>query len=193
MSERMKKSLRFAGSIFIIVFLLYLGGYRFDSMDAVKANSQIPKGAQLLDQVNFKWGNIYIFDTEDKPMTVISLKKLGWFWVSNTSVFHYRNQDPVRTIGGATFADKNNSASVISIIVYDPDVAYIEAGPENDRLRQEVTLEMPLTFWWEYSIKWSDLAPKAYDSEGNVLYEYRYPETNHTNQEDLKWYHVSVK
>ncbi|WP_159888698.1 hypothetical protein [Paenibacillus puerhi] len=177
---------------FIIVFLIfgYLGGYRLDGLSAARANSFVPQDSILLDQVNYEWGSIYIFDSQEKPITAVSNKKFGLFWVSRISSYYFHNEDPVKTVGGISFNNEREKATVISIIVNDPKVVYLEVGPELSRQSKEVKLGEPVTFYWEEIIYWNDLDPRAFNREGELIYEYRFAKSNYIRIEDLKWYPV---
>ncbi|MBB6732700.1 hypothetical protein [Cohnella zeiphila] len=75
------------GIAFVILLLLitlffYLGGYRLDASGAARANSFIPKDSVLLDEVEYPWGKVLIFDSSEKPITALSFKSFGFLWVS---------------------------------------------------------------------------------------------------------------
>lgn len=171
-----------------ILIFGYINGYRFDGLSAARANAFVPKDSILLDQVNFDWGSIYIFDSQEKPTTAISTKVLGLFWVSRTSVYYYHNEDVIRTVGGVSMNNEREKATVISVLVNDPQVAYLEAGPGIRRQTKEVKLGEPVTFFWEEVIKWNDLDARAFNGEGDLIYQYRYAKSNPIRIKDLKWY-----
>ena len=176
--------------VLLVCSFIYFMGFRLDGLTAARANSFVPKDSILQDQVDYKWGTVYIFDSPEKPMTAISMKKLGFLWISDTSVYFLRNEDPIRTIGGVSLANVKEKATVFSVIVEDPEVAYIEAGTESHREQKQVILGEPITFSWDVPIHWNDLNPKALNGEGEVIYEYRYAKSNIIRLEDLKWYPV---
>lgn len=175
------------GALFI-----YWSGYRLDGLNAARANSFVPKDSILLDQVEYDWGAVYIFNSMEKPITAISIKEHGFLWVSRASTFFYHNDDPVKTIGGTSIANDNEKAVVMSIIVDDPEVTFLEVGPENYRLRKSVEIGKPITFSWQEHMNWLELYPIALNNEGKILYEYRYAKENITRSEDLKWYPVTA-
>jgi len=174
----------------IVLSFIFFSGYRLDSLSAAKANSFIPKDSIVLDQVDYNWGSVLIFNSSEKPITAISLRKLGFLWVSRTSVYYFQNMDPIKTIGGVTLANENERATVMSIIVDDPIVTSLEIGPESQRQSKQVILGQPITFSWNESIDWKDLNPKALDNEGRVRYEYRYAQSNFIRADNLRWYPV---
>lgn len=174
----------------LVCAFIYFMGFRLDGLAAARANSFVPNDSILLDQVDYNWGSVYIFDSSEKPMTAISLKKLNFLWISNTSVYYYHNEDPIRTIGGVSLDNQKEKATIISVIVEDPEVAFLEVGPDSQREQKQVILGKPITFSWDVLISWNDLKPKAINSEGEVIYEYRYAESNVIRLEDLKWYPV---
>lgn len=175
-------------SIVIVFIIGYWSGYRFDGVSAARANSFVPKDAKLIDQVDYDWGGIYIFNSPEKPITAISIKNFGLLWSSRSSVYYYHNDDPIKTIGGASLANPKEKATVISVLVADPDVSYLEIGPQGSRLRKEVTTEKPITFSWNSPYQLDKLTPQAFTKNGELVYEYRYTITNHTKAEDLRWY-----
>ncbi|GIO41621.1 hypothetical protein [Paenibacillus apis] len=186
---RRKIIVLFILSVIALIFI-FSSGYRLDSLSAARANSFIPKDAVLLDQVDYDWGSVFVFNSSEKPITAISLKKAGFLWVSRISVYYFHNMDPIKTIGGVTLANENERATVMSIIVDDPRVTSLEIGPEAERQSKQVILGEPITFSWNKSIDWQDLNPQALDDEGRVRYEYRYAQSNFITAEDLRWYPV---
>ncbi|SDF80716.1 hypothetical protein SAMN04488542_11798 [Fontibacillus panacisegetis] len=174
----------------LVVVCIYWGGYRINGLSAARANSFVPKDSILLDQVDYNWGSVYIFNSNEKPITAISNKKLGFLWVSRASTFFFHNNDPVKTIGGTTIADEEEQATVFSVIVNDPEVTLLEVGPEGERQRKNVVLGEPITFSWNKTINWFDLTPNALNQEGKLLYEYRFAEPNFTKLDELKWYPI---
>lgn len=176
--------------IFLIIGFGYMGGYRFDALSAARANSFVSKDSILIDEVDYSWGRFYIFDSpEKKPVTVITLKSYRYLWSSRIVINHDHRDDRIITIGGGTL--NNPDATVISIIVDDPDVSYLEVGPESNRVKREVDLGKPMTFSWDIPVQLNFLYPKAFNKSGELLYEYRYPtNTHYIRQEDLRWYSV---
>lgn len=176
----------------LVSLSLYWGGYRTNGLNAARANSFVPKDAILVDQVNYDWGNVYIFNSKEKYVTAISNKKCGFLWLSrySTYVFHNSDTDPVRTVGGVTVADGDERATVYTAVVTDPEVAWLEVGPEGYKQRKNVVLRETMTFSWETSLNWLELKPKALNEEGKVLYEYTFARPNYTDINELRWYPV---
>lgn len=175
------------------IFLLLIGcmgGYRLDGLSAAKANSFVPKDSVLLDKVNYRWGSIYIFDSPEKPVTAVSRKTLGFLWSSKLTTWHYHRDDPIRTIGGTTIGTPGETATVIGIVADDPAIVYVEAGVDGNRIRAEVQAGEPLSLAWDDPVQLDKLKPQAFSHEGELLYEYRYPVSNYTRQEELKWYPI---
>jgi len=180
--------------LLLITLFFYLGGYKLDALGAARANSFVPKDSVLLDEVDYPWGKVLIFDSSEKPITAISFKSFGLLWISRTSTYYFHNDDPIKTIGGVIYSDdKGRAATVLSVLLNDPQISYLEAGPDGNRFRKKAELNVPITFYWDKSFPWNDFNAKAFNENGKVLYEYRYPETNYIRSEDLKWYPVSVK
>ncbi|WP_042202228.1 hypothetical protein [Paenibacillus camerounensis] len=181
--------------IFIIIILLfvgYLSGYRLTGLSAARANSFVPKDSVLLDTVDYSWGSIYIFDSPEKPVSAISTKTLGLMWSSRLSAYHYHSDDPVQTIGGVSYGDSGEEATVLSVLINDPEVSYIEAGPEGNRTKKEARIGEPLTFSWDEAFQLDRLSPQAFNNNGELLYEYKYPVQTIIDPSKLKWYPVDT-
>ncbi|GIQ70406.1 hypothetical protein DUZ99_19600 [Xylanibacillus composti] len=172
----------------IVSVFLYTSGYRLDGVSAARANAHVPKDSVLLDQVDYDWGTVYIFHSAEKPITAISMKKLAFLWVSRTSVYYFHQEDPIRTIGGVSMANEREKATVLSVIVHDPEVTSLEVGLGAQLQRKPVIVGEPVTFSWTESISWNDLNPKALNNDGKTLYEYRYANSHHIRAVDLRWY-----
>lgn len=173
----------------ILVFLaFYSCGYRFDGLSAAKANVFVPKNSVLIDQADYDWGGVYVFNSPEKPVTAVSIKKFGFLWSSRLSVYYFHHDDPIQTIGGISLANPREKATVFTVLVRDPDVSYIEAGAEGSRARKAATIDKPITFSWDTLINGGDLKPQAFDAGGKLVYEYRYATANYTRSEDLRWY-----
>lgn len=182
-----------ASAILLIALLFYFGEYKLDAWSAARANSFVPKDSVLLDEVDYPWGKVIIFDSPEKPITVISFKSFGFLWVSRMSTYYFPNDNPIKTIGGVSYSDdKGRAATVISVLVKDPLISYLEIGPEGNRSRRKAALNVPITFSWDKSFPWNDFNAKAFNEDGKVLYEYRYAESNYIRSEDLKWYPSSA-
>ena len=173
--------------IAIIFLIIYMSGYRLNGLSAARANHFIPKDSVLIDQVKMDWGDVYMFNTPDKPVTAVSIKHGKILWRSNLSTFYYKTSDPVQTIGGILLNNPNEKATVFTVLVKDRNVKFIEIGSKLNKIRKKVIIDTPITFSWPISMDWNDLQPRAYGDEG-ILYEYRYKEKNITKPEDLKWY-----
>jgi hypothetical protein len=190
----MKTRLGVASIILLITLFFYLGGYKLDALSAARANSFVPKDSVLLDEVDYPWGTVFIFDSPEKPITVISFKSFGFLWVSRMSTYYFHNDDPIKTIGGVSYSDdKGRATTVISVLLNDPQISYLDIGPEGSRIRKKATLNVPITFSWNKSFPWNDFNAKAFNEDGKVLYEYRYAKSNYIRTENLKWYPVSAK
>jgi hypothetical protein len=188
-----KVKLRVACGIVLIFLIFYLGEYKLDALSAASANTFVPEDSVLLDEVEYPWGKVMIFDSHEKPMTVICFKIFGFLWVSGSSTYYYHNDDPIKTIGGVSYSDdKGRAATVFSVMLNDPQISYLEIGPAGNRLSKKATLNVPITFNWNKSYPWNDFNAKAFNEDGKVLYEYRYAQSNYIRSEDLKWYPTSA-
>ncbi|WP_274651193.1 hypothetical protein [Paenibacillus humicola] len=179
--------------LLLAAVLFFAGGYKFDALSAARANSFVPSDSVLLDKVDYPWGKVFIFDSPEKPITVLSFKSFGFIWHSSMSTYNYHHDDPIQTVGEISYSDdKGRDTTVISIRVTDAQVSYLEIGPEGNRLRKEAVLHAPITFSWDRSFPWNDFNAKAFTKDGKVLYEYRYANSNVIRSEDFKWYPIAL-
>lgn len=175
----------------ILVFSFFVGNYRFTPLAAAKAHFDVGKYAVSLGDVDFGWSKVYIFDTANGPRTVISIKSL-FFWRAPAAVHFEQSTEEIRTIGWMSYLDKKGQATVFAAETSDLKIAFIEAGPPNERIRKEVKVDSPIIFSWNTKVQSNDLKPIALSEDGTPLYEYRYPKnTNVFRSEDLKWYSVN--
>jgi hypothetical protein len=196
LEENMKRVKPILSIVVVVIIILIVGfwsGYRLDGLGAARANSFVPKDAKLIDHIDYDWGGVYIFDSPKKPITAISIKKYGLFWSSKISVYYYHNDDPIKTIGGVSLANPREQATVVCVLVNDPDVSYLEVGPQGSRLRKEASIDKPITFSWDAPYLWNELNPQAFNKNGELIYEYRYARTNFIKAEDLRWYSTREK
>lgn len=192
--ERVGKILGIVILILTLIFSIgYWSGFRLNSLSAAKANPYVGKELTLIDEVKFNWGCILILKTPEKPITAVCYKENGILWRSNFSLYYYNNNDNIQTIGGINVNDKERQASVLTILVKDPKVKYIEISTDENAQKKEVILNKPITFSWPIEMNILNMKPKAYGDNTELLYEYRYKQSNYTNPQDLKWYSVKNK
>ncbi|UKS28000.1 hypothetical protein LOZ80_03385 [Paenibacillus sp. HWE-109] len=105
--------------------------------------------------------------------------------------YYFNNDDSIKTIGGVLYSDdKGRVATVISVLLSDQKISFLEIGPDGNRIRKKAELNTPITFSWDKSFPWNDFNAKALNEDGKVLYEYRYAKSNYIRHEDLKWYPI---
>lgn len=81
---------------------------------------------------------------------------------------------------------------MLSVISYDEEVAYIEAGVEPYTEVKEIKVREPITFLFSFSKQIDHLNAVATNKEGEKLYYFGYPENaTHINlNEDIRWYKI---
>ena len=178
--------------VIILVSLLFFGvNYRFTPLAAAKAHFDVGNEAVTLGDVDFGWGKVYVFDTDSGPRSVISIK--SWFlWRAPAAVHFEPSTDVIRTVGWMSYFDKKGQATVFAVESTDPQIAFVEIGSPNERVRKEITPATPTIFSWNRAIQSNELDPVAYSADNKPLFEYRYPKNTSTiRSEDLKWYPVN--
>ncbi|QOR67326.1 hypothetical protein IM538_04080 [Cytobacillus suaedae] len=183
----MKKWLFIVPLLVVIILIFMISGYRFTALSAAKSHAFLPADAELLEQHDTGSSVIVIFksDKEEKYRTLLAEKK-GMFYICRHSTFTPYRSDSIQTFGGFSFITKNDEASVFSVISYDEEVAYIEAGVEPNRERKEIRTGVPVTFIFSYSKQLDQLNPVATNKEGEELYYYGYLNL----YEDIKWHKI---
>ncbi|MBE4909801.1 hypothetical protein IMZ08_17340 [Bacillus luteolus] len=190
----MKKWLFIFPLLVVMILLVILSGYRFSALSAAKSNAFLPADAELLEQHDIGSSVIFIFksDKEKKYRTVLAEKK-GIFYRSRISTFTPYSSDILQTFGGISYTTKNDAVSMFSIISYEEEVAYIEAGVEPNRERKEIRIGEPITFIFSFSKQIDHLNPVATNKDGEELYYFGEPENaTYTNlNEDIRWHKIS--
>lgn len=170
-----------------VLVLLIISGYRLTGIQAAKAHFAVGRDVQLLGQVQYDWGSIYILNTPKGYRTAIS-ERYGFLWRTQDATYMFENSDLIKTVGGVSVLER---ATVYAVEVTDEKVSYIEIGPQPDRIRKYSGDGNPIIFSWDKSISWNDFNGIAYSKEGVPIYEYKYPrDTNFIKHEDLRWYPI---
>lgn len=168
------------------IIYMYQIGYRFDPTSAVKARFDIGKNAVLFSNVEFQWGNICCFKTDKGSRTARVLKK-GLLWRCLTAVhFEENNNDSVRTIAW-------NCEYGLTLIGFETDledIYYIEAGPEENRIRKKIKKNEPLILSWDKAYYGHQLNAVALSKEGEILYRMGNHEYNASRKpsDDVRWF-----
>lgn len=180
--------------VFLIVacvsVIAYAAGYRLSPLDAAKAHFDVGQDARLLGEVDFGWSKVYFLDTDDGPKSVIAVKSLV-LWRAPVATYANHTENPINTVGSLNYRDNKGQLTTFAVKVTDPDIEYIEIGPETHRIKKAVEDDKLIIFSWEEAINHNDLNPVALSADGQILYEYRYANnTNIIKLEDLKWYRI---
>lgn len=186
--KKIKKMSKYIILIAIIIIILLGLGYRFTGLQAAKNHFEISKDAQLLGQVKYGWGNVYLFKTDKGPRTIIS-KRFGLLWRAKVG-FHMNNSsDAISVVGWGN----DKKCTVYAVEITDNNVKYIEMGPDDNRIRRYVDKENPIIFSWDKPIPWNDFNGKAYSTNGEAIYELRYPQNVSYIKptDDLRWFYIS--
>ncbi|KRE56814.1 hypothetical protein [Paenibacillus sp. Soil750] len=174
-------------------YINFIGGTRLTPIAAAKAHTSVGKDITVFDQVDLLWGRVYLIDTSNGERTAVVRKK-GPFWFCNyvTTFDNENTSDSLRTIGWLNYqftgVNPPESVALISVISNDPQVAFIEVGEGDDRVKRKIEPNKPLLVWWPKMYPGSTLKPLALSSEGQTLYEYRFAQGNITDPKTLKWY-----
>ena len=173
-----------------ILVIAYASGYRLSPLNAAKSHFDVGRSAKLLGEVDYGWSIVYFMDTDEGTKTVIAVKSIG-LWRAPVATYCLPTEGQINTIGSINYHDDNGQITAFAVQVTEPDVAYIEIGPENHRIKKSVESDNLLIFSWEEAIRFNDLNPIALSADGQLLYEYRYAtDTNVIKLEDLKWYRI---
>ncbi|WP_432360670.1 hypothetical protein [Sporosarcina sp. UB5] len=175
-----------------ITLIFYISGYRFTALSAAKSNSFLPKNAELMDQYETGSSVIFLFNIaeEERYQTVLS-EKSGVLFRSTVSTVIPYSTDKIQTVGGMSITTRNDEATLLSVISYDEEVAYIEAGVEPYVERKEINKGERISFLFPFSKQIDFLYPAAFNKDGKKLYYYGYPkDTNVLKSEDFKWHKI---
>ena len=178
--------------VVIVLLLLISGGYRFTALSAAKSNTFISNDAELMGQYDIGSSVLFLFksDEEERYQTVLS-EKSAVFYRSSSSAYIPYSSDKIHTVGGMSVTTRNDEATLLSVISYDEEVAYIEAGVEPNVERKEIKKGERISFLFPFSEQIDFLYPAAFNNDGKKLYYYGYPkDTNIIRSDDLKWHKI---
>ncbi|KRF20187.1 hypothetical protein [Paenibacillus sp. Soil787] len=175
--------------------LFELDGARFSAIQAARVHFAVKgKNPQLFAKVDYPWGGVFLFHTDNGNRTVMAYKEKpsSWFYYARwaTTFNQVQDQDGIKTIG---WINGNTNipgvqACVFAVEVSDPNIDSIEIGVGTDRINKKIIIGQPLVFSWSKAFIGAVLNPVALSKDGRVLYEYRYKVANVTNSDDLRWY-----
>jgi hypothetical protein len=173
----------------ICAWFLHNGQYKLDPLQAAKSSSQVGKDAGLFGQVDYPWGKIYLFKTNQGSLSVL-VTKTGFLW-QNQGVMRIKDTtDKVKTLcWKRVISGYSHEATVLAVESEDEKVAFIEAGKGSQRIKKEIKPGTPIIFSWDEALELTEVNATALSAEGTVLYDYRYPRNNPSvTIEDLRWY-----
>lgn len=177
--------------LLLIIIITYMLGYRFTPEQAARANSWIHKDSILMGREDFGAAQVYLFENQDKYYTVIADYKFP-FWRSGVNFWANKTEDKIKLVGWCSYTTGGKRITVVPVQCYDENVAYIEMGPEPERLRKDIPLKQTVIFSWEKSIPWNDLNGFAYSKDHKKLYRFGYEIKNNTiNPSELRWFPFS--
>jgi hypothetical protein len=193
MGEVDLKKIRWIIPVFIvIIFFLHISGYRLTSKGAAEAHSFPNKNAVLVKVVDSKLGDVYVYRQNNYYLTILPLR-YGFLWRASFNISTESEDDKgdkVRTIGTISYTNKNGSMTVMVIDVKEKNVAYIEAGPKSNRVREKVKNNEYVVFTWDKAMLYYDVNPIAISGNGVNLYKYGDLIVGNTDTKQLRWREV---
>ncbi|MFO1446047.1 hypothetical protein KDN24_23155 [Bacillus sp. Bva_UNVM-123] len=186
----MKKLRSIIPLLFVIIFILFISGYRFTAISAANNHSFLTKDDELVDKFDTGKSQIFLYKNEKEGIyrTVLT-ERTVFLYYSSFSTFIPMTTNPVRTIGGMSVTSKNDEFSLLVVESYDDEVAYIEAGKEDNQVRKSIKEGERIHFLFPFSMQIDFLNAVATNEEGETLYYFGYPEgaTHNYLNEDLIW------
>lgn len=195
---RLRKTLTLTGlacivSLVLITSFAYTQGLRFSAEQAAGTSRYVDEQSTLLGEVEVGAYKVFFYENEDKYRTVLTKESFG-LWKNSSSSWANKTEDQVKLVGWSSMTDKTGGQGVTAIPVQslDPQVAYIEMGPDKERQRLELAVGETAIFAWDSSIRWNDLNGIAYSGDGKPLYKLGYEAANHSIRTDeLRWLAVT--
>lgn len=181
----------------LIISLNLIGGCRFTPIEAVKSSSFIKGNIKILEEVDRNWTKIYLLKTKDGIKTA-AVEKKGILWSCSLVTYLFDDiikNDKVKTVGWASISKENNKQiTVFAVQTNDPDVKFIEAGPNSDRQRKNIDSNEIVIFTWDKTFN-SDINAIAFNKDNLQVYKYEYnpKHLNVTDSKELRWYSLDNK
>lgn len=188
----MKKWIVVIPLLIVFTLILFISGYRFTALSAAKNNAFLSKDAELMEQYDTGSSVIFLFKSDEEEIyhTLLS-EKSGVFFRSSVSTNIPYSSDKIQTVGSISVTTENHESTLLSVISYDEEVAYIEAGVEPNVERKEINKGERISFLFPFSEQIHFLYPTAFNKDGKKLYYYGHPkDTNVLKSEDLKWHKI---
>jgi len=186
-----RKVLFVATLLVVILFIIYLAGFRLSPEAAAKAHAFLEKDSLLVHTEETSLGKVYVYAQDDYFLTIMPEKKfLLWRSPSSVTTKDIKDKnDLIRTIGSLSVTTNKGSATVMVINVKDDNVKYIEAGIELQRERQEVKKDKNVVFVWDKPYLYHQVNPIALSDTGEILYKYQIPINNASiDHKELRWH-----
>ena len=183
----MKKWRFVVPTIIVFVLIFFISGNRLNALSAAKSNTFLAKDAELMEKYDTGSSVIFLFKSdEQKIYQTVLTEKSGLFFRSSASTNTPYSSDKIQTVGGISFTSEKDEATLLSVISYDEEVAYIEAGVESYLERKEINKGERISFLFPFSEQIDFINPTAFNKDGKKLYYFGYPkDTNVLKSEDL--------
>ncbi|RHW43317.1 hypothetical protein D1B31_01210 [Neobacillus notoginsengisoli] len=188
----MKKWIFVIPMLIVIIMIYFISGYRFTALSAAKSNAFLSKDAELMEEYDTGSSAVFLFKNDEEKIyqTVLS-ERSGLFFRSSASTNTPYSSDKIQTIGGISFTSEKDAGTLLSVISYDEEVAYIEAGIEPNIERKEINKGERISFLFPFGEQIDFLYPTAFNKDGKKLYYLGYPnDTNILKNEDFKWHKI---
>ncbi len=177
----------------MITSIAYTQGLRFNAQQAAGTSRYVDEQSTLLGEVEVGAYKVFFYENEDKYRTVLTKESFG-LWKNSSSSWANKTEDQVKLVGWSSVGEGRNGQGVTAIPVQslDPQVAYIEMGPEKKRQKRDAAFGETAIFAWDSPIRWNDLNGIAYSGDGNPLYKLGYDTANPSIRTvELRWLAVT--
>lgn len=173
-----------------LISLAYATGVRSSPLQAAAASRYVDEQSLLLGEAEMGSYKVFFYENDDKYRTILTQKALFFFWKNSSSSWANKTDDKVKLAGWSsmTVTGKETGVTAIPVQSYDHQVAYLEMGPPEERIRLEAPYGKTAVFGWSRAIRWNDLNGIAYSAEGHPLYKLGYETVNNLIKPDeLRW------
>lgn len=168
----------------------YADGVRFAARQAAQSSRYVDEKSVLLADMQVNSYRLFFYENDDKYRTILTHNILGVWKLNGNSFWANKTDDAVKLVGWCSLEDPEKGLGIMAVPVqsFDAHVAYIEMGPQDDRIKIDVAPGDLAIFSWCYSLRWNDLDGVAYDADGRPLYELGYEVNGGTiKPNELRW------
>lgn len=168
----------------------YVDGVRFSAQQAAVSSHYIDENSILLGEAEIGSYKVFFYENDDKYRTIITENFYSIWRLNRNSSWANKSEDALKMVGWCSMTDNENGKGLTAIPVqsYDENVAYIEMGPEGNRIIKDAVYGELIVFAWEYSVKWNDLNAIAYSADNEPLYKLGYEKVGGMIKTDeLRW------